>query len=251
MIRTAVILAAGLGSRLGGEFADRPKGFLRLGSRPIIEESIQHLARAGVERVIIVTGHQAEYFDRLEPVEGVSLTTVHNPRYAESGSMYSLYCARQLLDDAFLLLESDLIYEPRALAELLTHSAPDAVLLSGPTGAGDEVWVATENGKLVAMSKDRQALGNQHHISGELVGICRISPPLFRVMLRAAECAFADTLHYDYETDCLVDAAADRDIPCPLIEDLVWTEIDDPSHLQQARDEVYPEIQRRAGRKPG
>ena len=65
-------------------------------------------------------------------------------------------------------------------------------------------------------------------------------------MLRLAERAFADSFHYDYETDCLVAAAAERRIACPLMPDLVWTEIDDPDHLRRAREIVYPEIQRRA-----
>ncbi|MDH3613862.1 MAG: phosphocholine cytidylyltransferase family protein [Gammaproteobacteria bacterium] len=246
MIHTAVILAAGVGTRLGDEFADRPKGFLRFGDRPIIEESIQSLARVQIRNIVIVTGHQAGHYESLEVGDGVVLHTVHNSRYAESGSMYSLYCARHALSDAFLLLESDLIYEPRALTELLEHPADDAILLSGPTGAGDEVWVSTQGDNLVGMSKDADSLGGEQEIAGELVGISKISSPLFQIMLGVAERAFANSLHYDYETDCLVAAAAERKIACPLVPDLAWSEIDDPEHLRRARDTVYPEIQRRA-----
>ncbi|MDH3751518.1 MAG: phosphocholine cytidylyltransferase family protein, partial [Gammaproteobacteria bacterium] len=142
--------------------------------------------------------------------------------------------------------ESDLIYEPRALTELLEHPADDAILLSGPTGAGDEVWVSTQGDNLVGMSKDADSLGGEQEIAGELVGISKISSPLFQIMLGVAERAFANSLHYDYETDCLVAAAAERKIACPLVPDLAWSEIDDPEHLRRARDTVYPEIQRRA-----
>jgi 2-aminoethylphosphonate-pyruvate transaminase len=168
-----------------------------------------------------------------------------NPRYADSGSMYSLYCAREAIEEGFLLLESDLIYEPRALTELLQHPAEDAILLSGPTGAGDEVYVSTHDGYLAGMSKNPDALGSDAEIAGELVGISKISGPLFRIMVRIAERAFAESLHYDYETDCLVAAGAERPVACPLVSDLVWAEIDDPSHLKRARDSVYPEIRRR------
>lgn len=246
MIQTAVILAAGVGSRLGDEFADRPKGLLQIGDRPIIEESIRNLARANVRDILIVTGHRAGHFENLECDDGVALRTVHNPHYAESGSMYSLYCARHELDGAFLLLESDLIYEPRALTELLAHPADDAILLSGATGAGDEVWVATKEGRLHAMSKDATALGGKKTVAGELVGISKISSLLFQIMLRKARHAFTSSLRYDYETDCLVAAAQERPIACPLIPDLVWAEIDDPEHLRRALEIVYPELQRRA-----
>ena len=253
MMHTAVILAAGVGSRLGDQFADRPKGLLQIGDRPIIEESLQNLAQAQIRDILIVTGHQASHYESLDSGLGASLRTIHNPRYAESGSMYSLYCAKDALSESFLLLESDLIYEPRALTELLAHPANDAILLSGPTGAGDEVWVATKDDNLVAMSKNIDSLGGKKKIAGELVGISKISQPLFRVMVGLAERAFATSLHYDYETDCLAAAAKQRQVACALVPDLVWSEIDNPEHLRRAREIVYPEIRRitsAAGEKP-
>lgn len=241
MITAAVILAAGMGTRLRGELEDRPKGFLELGARPIIVDSLERLAEAGIEDIVIVTGHCAEYYERLADTYDGFVHTVHNDRFADSGSMYSLYCAREHLVGDFLLLESDLIYESRALDALLAHESADAILLSGPTDAGDEVWVETRDGNLVAMSKDRGALGD---VAGELVGICKVSGGLFAAMCRIAARAFESSLHFDYETDCLVAAATERPIACPVVADLAWAEIDDPAHLARAREVVYPRIER-------
>ena len=249
MIETAVILAAGMGTRLGGESTGYPKGFLRFGDRPIIEESIDCLVNAGIRDIVIVTGHGAAHYEQLAANHDGIVRTVHNPSFADSGSMYSLYCVRDVIDGAFLLLESDLIYEARALTALLSDPAEDAVLLSGPTGAGDEVYVLADksgqagHGQLIDMSKDRQALGGE--ITGELVGISKISMALFAIMQRIAAAAFQQSLHFDYETDCLVAAGRERAIACPIISDLVWAEIDDPGHLNRARARIYPEIQRR------
>jgi 2-aminoethylphosphonate-pyruvate transaminase len=241
MIRTAVILAAGMGTRLRDEVENIPKGFLRLGQQPIIEESIERLVAAGIRDIVIVTGHCADHYDRLAAGQDGLVRTVHNPRFADSGSMYSLYCARDVIDDeSFLLLESDLIYEPRALTELLVEPAADAILLSGPTGAGDEVWVETRDDNLVAMTKDREELTG--YVAGELVGISKISAELFTLMQEIADRAFEMSLRYDYETDCLVAAGARRSIRCPLVPDLVWAEIDDPGHLHRAREQIYPRI---------
>ena len=74
-----------------------------------------------------------------------------------------------MVDEAFLLLESDLFYEERALDAVLACPDADVLLTSGPTGATDEVWVeASADGRLVAMSKDDKDL---EHVTGELVGI--------------------------------------------------------------------------------
>ena len=64
-------------------------------------------------------------------------------------------------------------------------------------------------------------------------------------MQREALTAFERSLRYDYETDCLVAVAPRHAIACPLVPDLVWSEIDDAEHLRRAREQIYPEIRRR------
>jgi len=246
-VRTAVILAAGLGSRLGERGVDQPKGFLKLGQRPIIEESLAKLFMASIEEVVIVTGHCSRYYEELATRTNLgSVRIAHNPLYASSGSMYSLYCARTQIDGAFLLLESDLIFEQAALTETLACPEENCVLTSGFTGSGDEVYIDADGGRLLRMSKNRNELQN---IVGELVGVSKISPELFAEMIADAERAFASDLKYDYETDCLVAAARRVPVHCHLVEDLAWAEIDDSLHWQRAQTQVYPEILRRdAGR---
>ncbi len=100
------------------------------------------------------------------------------------------------------------------------------------------------DGCLRNMSKQAAALGGPP--AGELVGISKISAELFQLMCVIAERAFASSLRFDYETDCLVAAGRERPIACPVVADLVWGEIDDPSHLARVRDTVYPEILRRS-----
>lgn len=239
-IAIAVILAAGQGTRLREEVRDKPKGFLRLGERPIVEESVLRLAAAGIGEVVIVTGFAADCYVELARAYPSLVRTVHNLDFASSGSMYSLYCARSATNGPFLLLESDLIYEPRALRVLLDHPAADAILLSGPTGAGDEVYVETRDGNLANMSKDRTRLGPA--IAGELVGISKISRDLFALMQRICAAAFRKSLFFDYETDCLVAAGRERPIACPVVPDLLWAEIDDPAQLRRAREQVYPKL---------
>jgi 2-aminoethylphosphonate-pyruvate transaminase len=239
-VKTAVILAAGQGTRLRAELADRPKGFLRLGERPIVEESVLRLAASGISEIVVVTGYAAAHYEALGRAYPALVRTVHNPEYARSGSMYSLACAAAATPGPFLLLESDLIYEPRSLAALLDHDAEDAILLSGPTGAGDEVFVEARDGWLVAMSKDRSQLGSA--IAGELVGISKISRDLFALMQRIAAAAFRQSLAFDYETGALVAAARERAIACVVAPDLLWGEIDDAVHLRRAREQVYPRI---------
>ncbi len=245
MTARAVILAAGMGTRLKEHGRGLPKGFVALGSRPIIEESLLRLRRAGVQGVLIVTGFCHTAYEELASRYEGWVTTAHNPEFANSGSLYSLYCARDHIDADFFLLESDLIYEQRALEVLGAMSEPDVVLVLGPTGAGDEVYVGARDGRLVDMSKNPAALGSG--IAGELVGISKISRSLMEHLVAFSAPAFRSSLQLDYETDGLVAAARQRPITCSLVPDLLWAEIDDEAHLERARRKVYPAICARDG----
>lgn len=239
MIETAVILAAGLGSRLKEQGELYPKGFLQFGEKPIVEESIEKLLQFGIRQIIIVTGYRHEYYDRLAQNYS-AIATFHNPHYAESGSLYSLYCAKDAIAQDFLLLESDLIYENKALESLIKFPQNNGILLSGETLAGDEVYVETNGKLIVSMSKNKNKL---KQITGEFVGISKISFSLFESLLKEADRQFKTTLKRDYETDGLVAVAQTYPIYYKLVENLIWAEIDDAHHLNRAKQTIYPALQ--------
>ena len=87
-----------MGIRLEERGKLTPKGLICLGERSIIEESILRLLAEGIERIVIVTGHLAEQFEPLQKRYGQRVQLVHNPEFADSGSMYSMHCARHCID---------------------------------------------------------------------------------------------------------------------------------------------------------
>ena len=140
-IEQALILAAGRGVRMGPRGQNIPKGFIEVGGEFLVARSLSLLARAGIRDVTIVTGHLAERYDELPTLAGLQVTTLHNPLFAEKGSFESLRVGLSAMRGPFLLLESDIIYEPRALDTVLASGHDSVILTSGPTGAGDEVYV--------------------------------------------------------------------------------------------------------------
>jgi 2-aminoethylphosphonate-pyruvate transaminase len=241
MVTTAVILAAGLGSRLKERTREIPKGFVEVAGRSMVERSLKKLRKAGITRVVIGTGYLAHFYEALAE-EDPAIVTAHNPRFAQTGSMYTLYCLKELLSEGFLLLESDLLYEQEALTRLLSDSRKDIILASGMTHSGDEVFMEwTNEGQLVGMSKKPEHL---HKVNGELVGICKISADLYAAMCQYTEAQIEENpgLHYE---DVLVGLAAKRNIPVLQVEDLAWCEIDDEAHMQRALNHVLPLIEAR------
>jgi 2-aminoethylphosphonate-pyruvate transaminase len=235
----AVILAAGLGVRMGEAGLLRPKGFIEIGAMPLIERSILRLRESGIRRVIIVTGHLAEHYESLHSRHSDFLKLVHNDRYSDYGSMYSLFVGGSVAEYPFLLLESDLIYERRALAILSNDEASDAVLLSGKTGAGDEYYIEANEGLLVNASKDRRAFSKPP--LGEWTGISKLSEACFTEMVLFGESSVQGRFRMGYE-DALVAAAQKIPVHCRLVEDLLWSEVDDEGQLVHAQSRVYPRI---------
>src|SRR5262249_6904885 len=107
MIRTAIILAAGYGSRIG--LYEKPKGFLNIAGRPLIEYSIQSLLMYGIEKIVIGTGFKSEFYERLAR-RYPQIIVRKNEHFLTSGSLTTLCCLQDLIEEDFLLLESDLLY---------------------------------------------------------------------------------------------------------------------------------------------
>ena len=235
-IETAVILAAGQGIRLGPLGRVTPKGFLQLDlrGRPIIVESIERLRSRGIRRIVVITGHLAAFYEALSE-RTQDVITVHNPRFAESGSLHSLTCAEGVVAGDFLLLESDLVYEARALDAALDSPRDDVIVVSPPTGSGDEVYVAADGEMIAMISKDRQLSDAS---VGELVGISKISRRLFERMQRQAE----SNPIAEYETGALAALAREYALYYCLVPDLVWAEIDTPADFERVRGTVYPRL---------
>ena len=241
-ITQAIILAAGMGVRLKEFNRGVPKGFISLGDdKPIINHSIDALLACGIKDIIIVTGFMDEHYENLRS-RYPQIKTVRNEKYAETGTMYSLWRARHLLNTNFILLESDLIYEIRAIRELLESPVEDSILVSGKTGAGDEVYVGADGDWVKQISKDKKTLSS---IIGEFVGISKLSYDFYLKLIQTAEEGFNSNLQISYDMDCLVAVAEKTNLGFLKIENLLWAEIDNVSQLYKAQ-KVWENIKNNA-----
>ncbi|PIZ03640.1 MAG: sugar nucleotidyltransferase [Gammaproteobacteria bacterium CG_4_10_14_0_8_um_filter_38_16] len=233
----AVILAAGMGNRIREQHV-LPKGFISFGDTSIIQESMQKLKKVGIADILIVTGYAADYYEDFAKKN--HLHTIFNKAYNQFGSLYSLYCAKDWIKDDFLLLESDIIYEKRALEKISQHKNPNVILLSGETNSNDEVYVQACNKKLIQMSKQKNKLV-QNEIYGEFVGINRLSLTDYQrlTLMLSRDQHLLETGCYDEQG--LVAMTQYCEVDCLKITDLLWSEIDNFAQFQRAKA-LYPFI---------
>ena len=242
-VDTAIVLAAGRGTRLRSSWPDLPKGFVEIAGESLIERSVRLLRESGVRRVVIVAGYRAEAYHELA-AEHPDVEIVENPEFATTESMASLAYALDVVKEDFLLLESDLFYEPRALEVLQRHAHDDVVLTSAPTGATDEVWVAAVAGRLQNLTKNRDEAPPE---SSEFVGILRISAELAQQMRSHFDAFVRENGHgrMAYETGALLAAAQNRPVEICHVPDLLWGEVDYDRHYERLINEVVPALRAR------
>ena len=238
---TAVIMAGGLGLRINKHIDNKPKGFIEIDGVTLIERAIHIMKKHGIRRFIIGTGYQSRYYEKLaEKIPRILLKK--NPIYAQTSSFYTLYNLRELITEDFLLLESDLLFEEKAIQYLQQHNERDVVLASGRTHSRDEVYIETDDRSiLVRMSKDRKEL---NRVDGELVGITRLSLQTFQQICAAYQADESLARKIDYET-ALTTISRTHPIRVDKIDDLVWTEIDMVPHLDRAINIIYPRIKKK------
>ena len=239
MIEQAVIMAGGLGSRLGDRTKDMPKGFLEIGGTPIVEQSVRKLIAAGIEEIIIGTGHCREYYEVLAE-KYPCIRLAHNATYMETGSMGTLAVCAPLVRGDFLLLESDLLYDSIGLNVLINETRRDVVLSSGRTGSGDEVYLQVDGDRnLVRHSKKKEELDS---VYSELVGITKLTKDTLGLMVQYMDAHRTDIPKMEYETAMSGVSSGGHPIGVRRIEYYTWCEIDDQDHLRRAQDTVYPHI---------
>ncbi|MGA2587760.1 MAG: phosphocholine cytidylyltransferase family protein [Candidatus Aminicenantales bacterium] len=150
---TAVILAAGVASRLQPLTANTPKSLLPIGGKPLLQRSLETLDQCGIEKTIIVTGFLREMIEgfvaSLRPATKVEF--VHNPIFDSTNNNYSLWLAGTALKgEEMVLLDADVIFHAGILRRLLDNPHPDALVLrsEGRLGA-EEIKVELDAGRYV------------------------------------------------------------------------------------------------------
>ena len=147
----AIILAAGMGKRLGELTKNNTKCMVEVNGIRLIDRMITQLSKFNLNRLVIVVGYEGKKLidyigHRYDDI--LKIEYINNPIYDRTNNIYSLALAKEeLCKDDTILLESDLIFEDRMLELLINHRDPDLALV-----AKYETWM---DGTMVCVDNDR------------------------------------------------------------------------------------------------
>jgi choline kinase len=240
-----IILAAGKGLRLNGVAGTTPKCLMEIGGLTLIERQIQAFKASGIDDLVVVVGFEAE---SVRSACGPEIRFIENTRFDETNSLYSLWLARDLLLDGFIVMNSDVLFHPQLLSDLITARHEDALLVaySDPSSgqlADEEMKVKVRGGRVVDISKAMDPLD----ADGENVGIVKFGPAGARVVVEHMDALVAKGRLRDWAPRAFLSFAGERALHAIDTRGYPWIEIDFPEDYRRAINDILPEISRITG----
>jgi len=243
---TAIILAAGVGQRLGDTGKSRPKCLLEFAGTSLLARHLRILAHYVISDVIVVTGYEAGQIAAELAGVGAALQikTVHNEEY-EKGSVISLAVGLQALPagDDVLLMDADVLYDYRLIAPLI-HAIGNCFLLDRDFESGDEPVKLCVKGEQLIDFRKQINKDLEFDFQGESVGFFRFTTETAaRLAHRAREYSERGDDSRPYE-ECIRDLLLDRpgDFSYAEITGLPWIEIDFPEDVRRAETDILPQL---------
>jgi choline kinase len=184
----AIILAAGMASRLRPLTLTTPKSLLKVGERSLLQRSMDALIANGVTEFCIVTGYlhdMIEVFVKEQYADIIQVTYIYNKVYETTNNIYSLWLARPFAEgQEVLLLDSDLLYDPQIVTRVIATKAPNVLTLIKHDLGDEEMKVVTDaRGNIKEISKTC----NPADAAGESLGIEKMGKEYTKALYRELE----------------------------------------------------------------
>lgn len=154
----ALILAAGLGTRLAPLTDNRPKCLVPVNGKPILIKQIENLYKNNIDDITVVSGYKADILKKEVHVLYPNIQIIESQNYASTNNMYSAYLGIKTMFptgdiSSFLMMNADVFFDPSVLKTLISCEYPNAVVTEIGRYIFESMKVKEENGRLTKISK--------------------------------------------------------------------------------------------------
>ncbi len=243
----AIILAAGVGSRLFGDSRSQPpKSLIEFDGKTLLKRHFEILQKLGIDKLTLVVGYRKDLVIdeamRCSP-EGF-LEVIENPMY-RGGSLISMWYARETYrrGEDVLFMDADTLYDPEVMERLANSEMGSAFVYDEDLDEGDDpVRICLRDGEVVDFGK---RIVGQFDAMGEWPGFMKVSAttgPLIAASLENyIEGGYLMATYEEAIRDVIV---GERTGVFGIVDvsDLNWIEIDFPEDLERARDVILPKL---------
>lgn len=247
----ALILAAGMGKRLGHYTKDSTKCMVEVNGKSIVEYALIALSNVGIEKIIFVVGyknlslknHIKSILNRLNL--NLNIEYINNPIFEKTNNIYSLYLAKdRLVDDDTILLESDLIFDEKVLFDIINNPCENLAMVSKFESWMDGTCVLLDSHKNIVGVLDKSQFNwadSKYYY--KTVNIYKFSKTFsqkyYIPFLEAYQKAFGKNQYYESVLKVLAMLGGSGLKGFEIRGDM-WYEIDDPQDLAIAKNRFAP-----------
>lgn len=242
----AIILAAGMASRLRPLTENTPKCLLKVGEKCLLQRSIDALASNGIRDFVIVTGYLHEMIETFVAEQygnNINVKFIHNDVFDSTNNIYSLWLARPEAEgQEILLLDSDLLYDPRIITKVMESDADNVLTLIRHELGEEEMKVVLdrENGTIIEISKTC----NPADAAGESLGIekmgCRYTSALYKELEPMMNEEHLENVFYERAFERLI--AKGHTYKVIDVTELFSCELDTVEDFENAKEKIPAEL---------
>lgn len=240
-----VILAAGMAKRLRPLTDTMPKCLLKVGERTLLERTVDAMRQAGISEFVVVTGYRGDmirdFLEAYAKQKGCSFTFLHNADYEHNNNIYSLWMAGEIVRAKdFLLMDSDILCDPQAVAEVARQTEPALALNRHELGEEEMKIVVDADFRITEISKTCRV----SDAIGESVGIEKMTADYSEALFRELDVM----IEQEGLIDIFYERAFERLIPQGHTFKVIDTthyfsyELDTPEDFQKATALLPPEL---------
>lgn len=244
----AIILAAGMGKRLGIYTKDGTKCMVKVNGKSLIEYTIESLIANNIKRLVIVIGYKGdvlksfinEKFDS-KKLNGMKIEYIENTVYDKTNNIYSLYLAsNELLKDDTLLFESDLIFKPEIVTKLIESKDKDLAVVSHFESWMDGTCTVIDEDNYIVNILDKASFNwddiDRYYKTVNIYKFSKeFSKQYYLPFLESYQKAFGKNEYYEQVLKVLSYLSTNL-LKALVVESDEWYEIDDPADLNIATD---------------
>ncbi len=150
----ALILAAGLGTRLAPITDNCPKSLVQVNGKPILMKQIENLHENGITDITIISGYKSEILENVVYEKYPEIKIIHSIDYMTTNNMYSAYLAKDVMSGkGFLMMNADVFYDASVIRSLVAFSASNAIVTDIGNYLEESMKVVEQDGRLISISK--------------------------------------------------------------------------------------------------
>ena len=218
----AVLLAAGMGTRISRYLSGKPKCTVDIGGITLIENTVQMLQSKGIKDIAIVLGYRGDVIRDI--LKDYDISFYENPFYDVTNSIASMWFARDFLkvEDRYIIMNGDVFLEDKLLDEIVAETGSPVMFADGSRKEEADYKFKYENGILRKYGKELTG----DDITGEYIGLGSFDYSFISFFTEEMEVMISRQQHNVWWENIVYEISRDRDVYVKDIAGMFWAEVD-------------------------